>query len=132
MNRKQPHRGKVPYGYQRCSQNEIVPHTDESKVLTLLFELFIQHRRKGTVARLLNEQDFRTRTNSNWSDMAVGRILVDSNYNQILKSSSSEDDKVIVIALDCGFRDLTYFNRKFRQLLGCPPTAYRGRLRGRQ
>ena len=42
------------------------------------------------------------------------------------------DDKVIVIALDCGFRDLTYFNRKFRQLLGCPPTAYRGRLRGRQ
>jgi|GEM_PF-1633036 hypothetical protein len=98
MNRKQPHRGKVPYGYQRCSQNEIVPHTDESKILQLLFELFIQHRRKGTVARLLNEQDFRTRTNSNWSDMAVARILADSNYNQILKGSSSEDDKALVIS----------------------------------
>lgn len=98
MNRKQSYQGKVPYGYQRASNNEIVPHSNESKVLRLLFELFIQHRRKGTVARLLNDRNFRTRTNSKWSDMAVGRILADPKYNEFLKDPSSEGDDNIVIS----------------------------------
>ena len=37
----------------------------------------------------------------------------------------STDDKVLAIALDCGFRDLSHFNRKFRDLVGVSPTAYR-------
>ncbi len=37
----------------------------------------------------------------------------------------STDDKVLAIALDCGFHDLSHFNRKFRELVGVSPTAYR-------
>lgn len=35
------------------------------------------------------------------------------------------DEKVLSIALDCGFNDLAYFNRKFKELLGQSPSAYR-------
>lgn len=34
-------------------------------------------------------------------------------------------DKVLAIALDCGFHDLSHFNRKFKQRVGVSPTAYR-------
>lgn len=35
------------------------------------------------------------------------------------------DDKVLSIALDCGFQDLSHFNRKFKQRVGISPTKYR-------
>jgi len=35
------------------------------------------------------------------------------------------DDKVIGIALEAGFNDLAYFNRKFKQLVGVAPSDYR-------
>jgi len=35
------------------------------------------------------------------------------------------DEKILSIALECGFNDLTYFNRKFKQLLGQSPSGYR-------
>ncbi|MCE9613609.1 MAG: AraC family transcriptional regulator [Lentisphaerae bacterium] len=35
------------------------------------------------------------------------------------------NEKILQIALECGFNDLAYFNRKFKELLGQTPTAYR-------
>ncbi|MFZ2656487.1 MAG: AraC family transcriptional regulator [Victivallales bacterium] len=35
------------------------------------------------------------------------------------------DDKISSIAIDCGFRDFSYFNRKFRELAGRTPGEYR-------
>ncbi len=37
------------------------------------------------------------------------------------------DRRILDIALECGFRDLSYFNRKFAALAGLPPGAYRQR-----
>lgn len=37
----------------------------------------------------------------------------------------SEKSKVLTIALHCGFNDLSYFNRKFKQLVGVTPREYR-------
>ena len=34
-------------------------------------------------------------------------------------------DKIIQIALECGFNDLAYFNRRFKELAGKTPTQYR-------
>jgi AraC-like DNA-binding protein len=34
------------------------------------------------------------------------------------------------IAFDCGFNDLSYFNRCFRRRFGAPPTQFRGRTGG--
>ncbi|MCE0497465.1 MAG: helix-turn-helix transcriptional regulator [Methylacidiphilales bacterium] len=35
------------------------------------------------------------------------------------------EEKILGIALDCGFNDLSYFNRKFKQLVGVTPSQYR-------
>jgi AraC-like DNA-binding protein len=41
-------------------------------------------------------------------------------------------EKVISIALACGFNDVAYFNRTFRRIVGCTPSAYRRRIAARQ
>lgn len=78
--------GKIPYGYQRSPHGALEVHPEESRVLKLLFEHFTQHRRKGTVARLLNEATHKTRKGAKWSDMAIGRILADASYGKIAQS----------------------------------------------
>lgn len=35
------------------------------------------------------------------------------------------DDKIIDIALECGFNNISYFNRSFQKKYGAPPTLYR-------
>ena len=37
------------------------------------------------------------------------------------------EQPVASIAYDCGFGDLSTFNRRFRRVLGASPTAYRAR-----
>lgn len=39
------------------------------------------------------------------------------------------DEKIISIALSCGFNDLAYFNRTFKKLAGVTPSEYRRALR---
>ena len=51
----------APFGY--CWQNgSLVPDKTESPIRKLMYELFLKHRRKKTVARLLNEEGFRTKS----------------------------------------------------------------------
>jgi len=47
----------------------------------------------------------------------------------LLTDPDSVDQKVAAIAFDCGFRDLTTFNRAFRRRFGESPTAVRGAAR---
>lgn len=65
-----------PYGYH-WKNKQLVPHPEQAPIRKLAYELFLTHRRKGVVARMLNERGYRTSKNSKWSDIAVGRILVD-------------------------------------------------------
>lgn len=37
----------------------------------------------------------------------------------------SEDYKISDIASMCGFQDMSYFTKTFREIKGCPPTEYR-------
>lgn len=37
----------------------------------------------------------------------------------------SSNEKVLRIALECGFSDLAFFNRKFKRMVGVSPTTYR-------
>jgi AraC-like DNA-binding protein len=42
---------------------------------------------------------------------------------------AARDDKIVDVALDCGFGDLSNFNRAFRSEFGLSPRAYRLRSR---
>lgn len=51
--------------------------------------------------------------------------LIERRIQAAMVQLRSADDKILTVALDSGFRDLAYFNRKFKQLIGTTPTAYR-------
>ena len=69
--------GQAPFGY--CwNDKRLEPDPKEGPIRALLYDLFIEHRRKKTVARLMNERGYRTRNGSAWSDTTVDRLLRDT------------------------------------------------------
>ena len=66
--------GIAPYGYY-WKDRRLLPHPEHASLRKLAYELFLQHRRKGQVARKLNDAGYRTRTGAKWSDVTLTRIL---------------------------------------------------------
>lgn len=83
--------GAAPFGY-RWDDGRLVLDPVEAPVRRLAFELFREHRRVLTTARLLNEAGYRTRTGAKFSTTTVKRLLTDplakglrrANYTQSL------------------------------------------------
>lgn len=68
--------GQASFGYDWVDK-KLVPDQKESPILKLIYEYFSEHHRKKTVARLLNQEGYRTRNGSKFSDTTIGRLLED-------------------------------------------------------
>jgi site-specific DNA recombinase len=69
--------GASPYGYE-WKDRKLVIKTAEAAIRRKAYELFLQYRRKGQVAKTLNAAGYRTRKGSIWRDTSIERILNES------------------------------------------------------
>lgn len=73
--------GQGSFGYRWIEKSpgvdEFIVDEQEAPIRKLVYELFIEHKRKTTVAKILNERGHRTRNGSQFSDTTIGRLLQD-------------------------------------------------------
>lgn len=68
--------GQSSFGY-RWEGKELLIDEKEAPIRKLLYEYFLEHKRKKTTANLLNQMGHRTRNGSKFSDTTVSRLLRD-------------------------------------------------------
>jgi site-specific DNA recombinase len=70
--------GAAPFGYSKDGPGKrFVPDPKEASVRRLMYDLFLEHRRIRTVARLLNDAGHRTRNGAHFTNTTVERLLKD-------------------------------------------------------
>jgi site-specific DNA recombinase len=68
--------GPATFGYE-WKDKKLVPDPKEAPVRKLMYELFLKHRRKKTVVRLLNDAGHRTRKGVKFTSKTLTRLLQD-------------------------------------------------------
>jgi site-specific DNA recombinase len=83
--------GAAPFGYMwKDSKLEVNPA--EASVRKLMYELFAKHKRRKSVARMLNDAGYRTRKGARFTDTTVMRLLQDSTAKGFYRSNHTYRD----------------------------------------
>ncbi len=84
--------GIAPFGYA-WRNGALVIEEIEAQTRRLIYELFLKHRRKKTVAKLLNALGYRTRSGALFSDTTIDQLLRDTTAKGI-KIIDGKDTRV--------------------------------------
>ncbi len=78
--------GTAQFGYQ-WKDKRFLPDPKEAPIRALMYELFREHRRIKTVARILNERGYRTRDGGPFVAVTVKRLLTDPTAKGLLRQN---------------------------------------------
>ena len=68
--------GSAPFGYHWV-KGQLVPHPEQAPIRRLIYEFYLEHRRKRTVARLLTDAGYRTQKGRPFTPIAIERLIKD-------------------------------------------------------
>ncbi|MGI8640428.1 MAG: recombinase family protein [Pyrinomonadaceae bacterium] len=91
--------GIAPFGY-RWQEGRLVVDEAEAPIRKLIYELFLKHCRKKTVAKLLNDLGYRTRNKALFSDTTIDRLLRDTTATGIRIVGGKEIKVEPIISLE--------------------------------
>lgn len=103
--------GVAPFGY-RWQSGALIVDEAEAAVRVLIYELFIKHHRKKTVAKLLNDLGYRTRNGSLFSDTTIDRLIRDTTAKGIKIVDGRETIVPAIISNDLWQRANNFLGEK--------------------
>lgn len=85
--------GAIPYGYKKVGKDRMEIDEHEAPIRRMMFTLFLEYKRFGTVANILNERGYRTKRNTKFSGVAIKRLLTDPTAKGIRRSHHTRVNK---------------------------------------